>query len=92
MVSNLNSIISSGLILVLVNCRHHVIWLKVLRLSLGLALQAMAMVSYSNSIVFFSLILVLLIPYDELKEPIIVSEIGFAGNNNSEQLPFDCIF
>lgn len=68
------------------------IQLKVLCLSLGLALQATAMMTYSNSIIFFNLILVLLILCNEFEGPTIISEISFAGDGNSEQFLFDCIF
>ena len=49
------------------------------------------MVSHSNPIIFFSLILVLLIPCDEVKGSTVVSEVGFAGDGNGEQFLFDFI-
>lgn len=89
---NFNLIISYDLILVLVNCWHLVIQLKILCLFLKLLLQTIAIVSHSNFIIFFSLILVLLISCDKVQGPILVFEIGFANNGNSAQFSFNCIF
>ena len=44
----------------------------------------MAMVSYFNFIIFFSLILVLLILYNEIERLIFIFEFGFAGDGNDE--------
>ena len=66
-------------------------WLKLLSLLLRLVLQVTAMINHFHSIIFFSLILILLILCDKVKEPILVSKVGFVGNGNNEQFPFDYI-
>ena len=42
------------------------------------------MVSHSISIIFFSLILVLLILFDEIEGPTFVSKVGFVKQGNDE--------
>lgn len=49
------------------------------------------MVSYSNSIVSFSLILVLLILCNKVGGFTIVFEVDFASDDNGNQFAFDCI-